>query len=68
MEWWGRAWQWLTGRGRALAGDQRGQGMAEYIIIVILVAIVVIAVVLIFGEAIMNLFNSATEQLEAINP
>jgi Flp pilus assembly pilin Flp len=68
MDWWGRAWQWLAERRYGVARDQRGQGMAEYIIIVILVAIVVIAVVLIFGETIMNLFNSATEQLEAINP
>ncbi len=44
--------------------DERGQGMAEYIIIVILVAIIVLVGIKLFGKSIINQFNNATEQVD----
>lgn len=44
--------------------DERGQGMAEYIIIVILVAIIVLIGIRIFGKKILNQFNNASEEIE----
>lgn len=42
---------------------QSGQGMAEYIIIVVLVALICIAAVTVFGQRIFGLFNAASEEL-----
>ena len=49
----------LTRMGRR----QKGQGMAEYIILVIFIAVVAIAVVSIFGKQIRNWFGTATGEL-----
>jgi len=42
---------------------QSGQGMTEYIILVIFIAVVAIAVVTIFGTQIRNWFGTATGEL-----
>ena len=43
---------------------KKGQGMTEYIIIVILVAIALIVAVAAFGGDIKNLFSKSEKQLE----
>jgi Flp pilus assembly pilin Flp len=45
---------------------ERGQGMAEYIIIVILVAIIVLVGIRLFGKSIINQFNNATGQIDEL--
>ena len=47
-----------------LLQDNRGQGLAEYIIIVILVAIIVLVAVRLFGRSVFNQFGNATSQIE----
>jgi Flp pilus assembly pilin Flp len=42
---------------------EAGQGMAEYIIIVILVAIIVLVGVKLFGKSVINQFNNATGEI-----
>jgi Flp pilus assembly pilin Flp len=48
------------------ANREKGQGMAEYIIIVILVAIIVLVGIRLFGESIINQFNNATGQIDEL--
>lgn len=55
-----------TFSGRSLSKDERGQGMAEYIIIVILVAIIVLVGIRLFGKSIINQFNNATGEIETL--
>ncbi len=43
---------------------ESGQGLAEYIIIVILVAIIVLVAVRIFGRSVFNQFGNATGQID----
>lgn len=45
---------------------EKGQGMAEYIIIVILVAIIVLVAIRIFGKSIFNQFGNATNQIDTL--
>lgn len=42
---------------------QSGQGMVEYIILVVFIAVVAIAVVTIFGQQIRNWFGTATGEI-----
>lgn len=44
--------------------DEKGQGLAEYIIIVILVAIIVLVAVRLFGKSVFNQFSNATTQVD----
>lgn len=46
--------------------NERGQGMAEYIIIVILVAIIVLVGIRLFGGSIINQFNNATNEIDTL--
>lgn len=46
--------------------SERGQGMAEYIIIVILVAIIVLVGIRLFGKSVINQFNNATEEVDTL--
>ncbi|MBN1898526.1 MAG: hypothetical protein JW827_07085 [Spirochaetes bacterium] len=50
---------------RFLNGEE-GQSMTEYILIVVLVAIAAIAVVRIFGQQIIQLFNKSAKKLEGV--
>ena len=49
-----------------LRKHEAGQGMAEYIIIVILVAIIVLVGIRLFGKSIINQFNNATGQIDTL--
>jgi len=51
---------------QAVHNDETGQGMTEYIIIVVLIAIAVIIVVSVFGKRIKSMFGESTEELESI--
>jgi Flp pilus assembly pilin Flp len=53
-------------RFRALRKSERGQGMAEYIIIVILVAIIVLVAIRLFGKSVFNQFKNATEEVDTL--
>ncbi len=46
--------------------NEKGQGMAEYIIIVILVAIIVLVAIRLFGESVYNQFENATGQVDEL--
>ena len=46
-----------------LIREEKGQGLAEYIIIVILVAIIVLVAVRLFGRSVFNQFGNATSQI-----
>lgn len=50
-----RLWTWLR--------DEKGQGLAEYGLIVILIAVLVVAAMAIFSPAITGLFNRVASQL-----
>lgn len=46
-----------------LKNEENGQGMLEYALIIALVSIAAIAALLLFGPAISNMFNKATNNL-----
>lgn len=48
-----------------LWNDESGQDLAEYVLLLVLIAVVVAAAILLFRDAIINGFNSATEQLNS---
>jgi Flp pilus assembly pilin Flp len=50
-----------------VAGDESGQAMAEYIIIVAMVAIACIVVVRLFGNDIKKMFSNARNELTSGN-
>ena len=54
----------LKGLMKGLHEDETGQGMTEYIIIIVLVAILVLAVVKLFGKKIKDLFQGSTNKLQ----
>ena len=51
---------------KPLSRRERGQGMAEYIIIVILIAIIVLVGVRLFGKSVINQFNNATGEIDTL--
>lgn len=46
-----------------MKSGQKGQGLVEYALIIILVAIVVIILVTLFGEAVGNMFSNIVANL-----
>ncbi len=50
----------------SLRKNQKGQGLAEYIIIVIVVAIIVLVAVKLFGKSIFSQFSSATYSIDQL--
>ncbi len=48
---------------RILLRDQKGQGLVEYALILVLVAIVVIAILMLMGPQIGNIFSRITSGL-----
>lgn len=55
----------ISNQSKSPAGRrERGQGMAEYIIIVILIAIIVLVGVRLFGKSVINQFNNATGEID----
>lgn len=53
-------------KSRDVVVNERGQGLAEYIIIVILVAIIVLIAVRFFGQSVENQFENATEEINTL--
>jgi len=45
---------------------EKGQGLVEYALILVLVAIVVIAALIILGQTIANVFNTISTNLSAL--
>jgi Flp pilus assembly pilin Flp len=54
--------RFLAGRGR------RGQGMTEYVIILVAIAIVCIAIAVTFGTTVESKFQEANSQMELVSP
>lgn len=48
------------------APKERGQGLVEYALILVLVAVVVIAVLLLLGPVLGNVFSTVNDSLESI--
>ena len=49
---------------RAAAGEQRGAAMAEYGLLLALVALAAIGILALFGEALVDIFTDATEAIQ----
>ena len=52
-----RLWNWIK--------SEKGQGLAEYGLIIVLVALVAAAAITAFGEQILRLFGRITSQLSS---
>ena len=50
-----------------LHNDERGQGMTEYVIILVAIAVVCIAIAVQFGTKIKELFETSNTQLETVD-
>ncbi len=50
-----------------LGFKQRGQGMTEYVIILVAIAVVCIAITVQFGDKVNTLFTEASDQLDEVN-
>jgi Flp pilus assembly pilin Flp len=48
--------------------DERGQGMTEYVIILVAIAVVCIAIAVQFGGKIKALFEQADVQIDLVEP
>jgi len=51
---------------RLMARQEKGQGLVEYALILVLIAIVVIAALLILGPTIANVFNKISTNLNSM--
>lgn len=47
--------------------DEAGQGMTEYVIILVAIAVVCIAIAVSFGGKIKALFETANDEIDAVN-
>lgn len=56
----------MTGLLRKLWRDEEGQGMTEYILIVLLIAIAVVVFWRAFGDRIVEMIRGATKELEEV--
>ena len=52
---------------KALHNDERGQGMTEYVIILVAIAVVCIAIAVQFGGKIKELFTTSNDQLNTVD-
>lgn len=52
---------------KSLHSDERGQGMTEYVIILVAIAVVCIAIAVQFGGKIQELFTTSNTQLESVD-
>ena len=52
---------------KKLMKNQRGQGMTEYVIILVAIAVVCIAIAVQFGGQIKGLFETADTELNTVN-
>ncbi|MBI5958998.1 MAG: pilus assembly protein [Chloroflexi bacterium] len=55
-------WQWLLSL-RDQVRENRGQGLVEYALILILVAMVVIVVLMLFGPSLSEIFANVIDRL-----
>jgi pilus assembly protein Flp/PilA len=53
-----KIWNWFK-------SDERGQGLAEYGLIIILVAAIVVGAIAVFRESILDLFGRDSDQLSS---
>lgn len=56
----------LASKSRQAGASQRGQGLVEYAMILVLVAIVVLAVLMILGPSIGSAFSTVNNSLSSI--
>ena len=52
---------------RRLHNDERGQGMTEYVIILVAIAVVCIAIAVQFGGKIKDLFTTADSEVDTVD-
>jgi Flp pilus assembly pilin Flp len=52
---------------QALHNDERGQGMTEYVIILVAIAVVCIAIAVQFGGKIKALFETADAEIDTVD-
>lgn len=52
---------------KALWSDERGQGMTEYVVMLVAIAVVCIAITVEFGGKIKSLFEDASIGLDEVN-
>ncbi len=52
---------------QALHNDERGQGMTEYVIILVAIAVVCIAIAVQFGGKIKELFTTADSEIDTVD-
>ena len=52
---------------QSLHNDERGQGMTEYVIILVAIAVVCIAIAVQFGGKIQELFTTSNTALETVD-
>ena len=57
----------LTASLRNLHADERGQGMTEYVIILVAIAVVCIAIAVQFGGKIKALFETADAEIDTVD-
>ncbi len=50
----------------SLGFNQRGQGMTEYVIILVAIAVVCIAITVQFGDKVNTLFETASDELDEV--
>lgn len=51
-----------------LAAHEKGQGLVEYALILVLVSMVVIAVLMLVGPQLTNIFNNIIAALDTVGP
>jgi pilus assembly protein Flp/PilA len=61
----GRTFHRLANCSRRTIGDERGQGMVEYALILVLIAIVVIVILQVTGQQVNNVFSNVNNGLAA---
>jgi Flp pilus assembly pilin Flp len=52
---------------QSLHSDERGQGMTEYVIILVAIAVVCIAIAVQFGGKIKDLFTTADTEIDTVD-
>jgi len=57
----------ITNALKSLHNDERGQGMTEYVIILVAIAVVCIAIAVQFGGKIQELFTTSNTALETVD-
>jgi pilus assembly protein Flp/PilA len=57
----GLIWRWVAG----LIGNEQGQSMVEYALILVLIAVVVIVVLIVLGNQVQNVFCNISGALGA---